>query len=131
MASDQAGQGGRLLTTVLSFLKIFLVNSWRRLLIVGRYTFIGWHHLRLRRAWRLLGKRVHLSVAEGEVNPMLTGVVKDSLARAQAIQARKDRHSQAVAALREKIRAERAQVPPPPEPPSESAGESGTQSPLS
>jgi hypothetical protein len=131
MASEEAGGGGRILATVLRSLKFFLVNSWRRLFMLGRYTLICWYHLRLRRAWRLLGKRVHLSVEEGEVNPMLAGEVKDSLARVQAIQAQKNRHSQAVAALREKIRAERAKAPPAPEAESASAGESEPRSPMS
>jgi hypothetical protein len=125
MASEEAGQGGRILATVLRSLKIFLVNSCRRSLMLSHYAIICFHHLRLRRIWRVLGKRVHLSVEGGEVNPMLAGVVKDSLAKAQALQARRNRHSQAAAALREKIRAGRAQAPTPPEAESAPAGEPG------
>ncbi len=123
MASEGAGRGRSFLAIVLKSLKNFLVNSWRRLLMLSRYAIIGGLHLRLRRAWRKLGKRVHLSVEGGEVNPMLEGVVKDSLAKAQALQAQKSRHSQAVAALQEKIRAGREQAPPPPEAEPASAGE--------
>lgn len=115
MASDQAGKGGQILSSVLRFLKIFILNSWRRLLMLGHYTVICFHQQRLRRAWRLLGQRVHRALEGGEVNPMLTGEVKDSLTKAQAIQAAKGRRYQAIASLREKIRASRAQdVPPPP-----------------
>lgn len=114
MASDLANQGGRVLSTVLHFLKIFTLNSWRRLLILSRYTVICFHQQRLRRAWRVLGKQIHLAVAGGEVNPMLTEEVKDDLARAQAIQTLKDGHYQAIAALREKIRASRVGEAPPP-----------------
>jgi hypothetical protein len=45
---------------------------------------------------------------------MLTEEVKDSLAQAQSAQAKRDRHYEAVAVLREKIRASRAEAPPPP-----------------
>jgi hypothetical protein len=124
MASEGAGQGGRILATVLNTSKIFLVNSWRRLLMLSHYGIIGFYHLRLRRAWRKLGKRVHLSVEEGEVNPMLAGEVKDSLVKAQALQTQKSRHFQAVAALREKIRAFREKAPAPPEAESAAGGES-------
>jgi hypothetical protein len=107
MESKPANQGSRILTAALGRLQIFFLNTWRRLMILGRYTIICFHQQRLRRAWRLLGKEIHQAVDGGEVNPMLTGEVKDSLAKAQAAQALKDRHYQAIAALREKIRASR------------------------
>jgi hypothetical protein len=131
MASEESGGRGRTLATVLGSLKNFLVNSWRRLLMLSNYAIVGCHHLRLRCAWRKLGKRVHLAVEAGEVNPMLTDEVKDSLARAQALQAQKSRHSQAVAALREKIQAGRQPAPPPPEAEAGPAGESGSDQPQS
>jgi hypothetical protein len=116
MASKEAGKSGQILSNVLRFLKIFTLNSWRRLLMLGHYTVICFHQQRLRCAWRSLGQRVHQALDSGEVNPMLAGDVKDSLAKAQNIKAAKDRHYQAIAALREKIRASRtAEVTPPPE----------------
>ncbi len=129
MASEGAGRGRSLVATVLNSLKIFLVNSWRRLLMLSRCAIIGVYHLRLRRAWRKLGKRVHLSVAGGEVNPMLAGEVKDSLAKAQALQGQKSRHFQAVAALREKIRAGREKAPQPPQAEAASGGKTGQDQP--
>jgi len=117
MASEKAGRGGRILSEVLVFLKRGLSNTWRRLLILGRCFVIFFHHLRLRRAWRLLGKRVHLAFEGGEVNPMLAGEVKDSLNAAHALLAQKNRQLQAIALLREKIRASRSrEAPPPPGP---------------
>ncbi|MGQ9688021.1 MAG: hypothetical protein ACUVXF_04425 [Desulfobaccales bacterium] len=116
MASEKAGLGGQLLAEVLQFLRIALVNSWRRLLILGRYLILLLHHLRLRRAWPRLGKRVHLAFEGGEVNPMLAGEVKDSLSAAQALQAQKNRQLEAIAALRQKIRSSRGgEAPSPPE----------------
>ena len=111
--SDPANQSVQILPATFRFLKIFILNSWRRLLIVGRYTIICFHQQRLRRAWRVLGKRVHQAVEGGEVNPMLAGEVKDSLSRAQAIKKTKDGHYQAIAVLREKIRAGRVREAPP------------------
>jgi len=113
MESKPANQGSRILTAALGRLQIFFLNTWRRLMILGRYTIICFHQQSLRRAWRLLGKEIHQAVDGGEVNPMLTGEVKDSLARAQAAKALKDRHYQAIAALREKILASRSGEAPP------------------
>jgi hypothetical protein len=114
MASKVAGQGGQTFSSILRFLKIFTLNLWRRLLMLGHYTVICFHQQRLRCAWRVLGRRVHEALESGEVNPMLAGEVKDSLAKAQNLKAAKDRHYQAIAALREKIRASRAEEPSPP-----------------
>ena len=114
MASKVAGQGGQTFSSILRFLKIFTLNLWRRLLMLGHYTVICFHQQRLRCAWRVLGRRVHQALESGEVNPMLAGEVKDSLAKAQNLKAAKDRHYQAIAALREKIRASRAEEPSPP-----------------
>jgi hypothetical protein len=114
MASKVAGQGGQTFSSILRFLKIFTLNLWRRLLMLGHYTVICFHQQRLRCAWRVLGRRVHEALESGEVNPMLAGEVKDSLAKAQNLKAAKDRHYQAIAALREKIRTSRAEEPSPP-----------------
>ena len=114
MASKVAGQGGQTFSSILRFLKIFTLNLWPRLLMLGHYTVICFHQQRLRCAWRVLGRRVHEALESGEVNPMLAGEVKDSLAKAQNLKAAKDRHYQAIAALREKIRASRAEEPSPP-----------------
>ena len=114
MVSEPANQGVRILSAVLRFLKIFTLNSWRRLCILGRYTIICFHQQRLRRAWRLLGKQIHQAVEGGEVNPMLTDEVQDRLTRAQVIKETKDRHYQAIAVLRDKIRATRTGEPSPP-----------------
>lgn len=115
MASHEAGKGGQTVSSVLHYLKIFTLNLWRRLVILWHYLVIFFHRQRLCRAWGRLGQRVHEAVDQGEVNPMLTDEVKDSLAKAQAVQAKKDRHYEAVAALREKIRASRTEAAPVPQ----------------
>uniref|UniRef100_A0A7C3UYV7 Uncharacterized protein n=1 Tax=Desulfobacca acetoxidans TaxID=60893 RepID=A0A7C3UYV7_9BACT len=114
MASEPAKQPGRRLAAIGRCLKIFLLNLWRRLLILGRYLVICFHQQRLCRAWRLLGRQIHQAVEGGEVNPMAVEEVQDRLAKAQMIQETKQRHYQAIAALREKIQASRAGEPPPP-----------------
>ena len=103
MASNEAGQVGQILGNVFRLLKILTLNTWRRLLMLGHYTINCFHQQRLRRAWRVLGRRVHQALESGEVNPMLAGEVKDSLTKAQAIQAAKDKHYRAIVALHRKL----------------------------
>jgi gas vesicle protein len=113
MASEPAKQGGQTLSTVLNCLKIFALNSYRRLLIVGHYAMICLHQQRLRRAWRLLGKHIHQAVEAGEDNPMLGESVQEKLNRAEVVKGTKERHYQAIADLREKIQTCREEVPSP------------------
>jgi len=115
MASDPPAPGGQILTTVLRVLKVFTLNAWRRLIMLCHYTIICFHQQRFRRACRKLGLRVLLSLEGGEINPMLAEEVKDSLAKVQAVKQRKDRHYEAIAALKEKIRATKAGEAPKPE----------------
>lgn len=99
-------------------------NGWRCLAIVGRYMLICWQQQKLRRTLRLLGTQVFQAREAGEVNPMLTEAVKDTLTRAQDLKAIKDQQYQAIAELREKMRAAWASArgaTPPPEPPEASA----------
>jgi hypothetical protein len=110
------------LTTLGRYGAIFLVNCWRRLLVLWRYTLLCWQQQKMRRSLRRLGTQVFTSCEEGEVNPMLTEAVKDAVKKAQGIKAVKDRHYQAIADLRRKIRAARVKEPPP-APPEEGSGE--------
>ena len=121
MSARIAEKGGNFISATLSFFIRFAANTLRRLLIVGRYTWICWQQQRLRRAWRKLGQRVHLALEEGEVNPMLTEPVKDAVQKARKLKALKDRQYEAIAALREKIRGVKAPEPvaPSPEEPSQ------------
>jgi hypothetical protein len=104
MNADLKNQAAGALKTVWGWTKIFTGNLMRRALILGRYTLICGRQQRLRRAQRRLGGAVLNALEQGEVNPMLTEAVKDALAKAKVIQAGKDKHYQAVAGLREKIR---------------------------
>ncbi len=114
MASEPAQKGGQMLSSVLHCLKIFTINSYRRLLIVGHYAIICFHQQCLRRAWRDLGTNIHQAVEAGEDNPMLNESVQEKLNRADLVKGTKERHYQAIAAIREKIQACRAKAPPVP-----------------
>ena len=92
------------LKTVWGCTKIFALNTMRRVLILGRYTLICARQQRMRRALRRLGGAVLQALEQGEVNPMLTETVKDALGKAKVIKAGKDKHYQAINALKEKIR---------------------------
>jgi hypothetical protein len=104
-----AGAAGRLL-------KRGAANTWRRLLILGRLLAGFWQQRRLNRAWRRLGREVHLALEAGELNPMLTEPVRDAVLKARDLKAAKDRQTQAVALLREKIRESYGPGAPPPGP---------------
>ncbi len=104
MNSDLKNKAVGSLRIVWGYAKIFALNTMRRALILGRYTLICGQQQRLRRALRRLGDKVLQALEQGEVNPMLTEEVKDALEKAKAIKAGKDKHYQAIGALREKIR---------------------------
>jgi hypothetical protein len=92
------------LKTAWGYSKMFALNTMRRALILGRYTLICGRQQRLSRAQVRLGKEVQQALEQGEVNPMLAEGVKDALEKAKAIKAGKEKHYQAIAGLKEKIR---------------------------
>lgn len=116
MSASSPGKVGGFVAAVGRFLINFLANMVRRLLIFGHYILICWRQQRLRRAWRQLGQRLHQSLEEGEVNLMLTEPVKDAVDKARQLKAGKDRQYQAIAEIREKIRAGRVAKPAAPSP---------------
>jgi hypothetical protein len=113
MNADLKNQAVGSLKTVGRYVKIFTCNTMRRVLILGRYTLICMQQQRLRRAQRRLGGAVLQGLGQGEVNPMLTEEVKDVLEKAKTIKAGKDKHYQAIDAIREKIRTACACESPP------------------
>ncbi len=102
---------------------IWLINMGRRLSIWRHYLLICWQQQKLRRTLRRLGSQVFNAREEGEVNPLLTEAVKDTLRKAQGLKAAKNSLYQAIADLREKMR---AAWRPAPEPPAE-AGTSSAE----
>lgn len=121
MSASFQEKGGSLFAAIGRFFITFTTNMMRRLLIFGHYALICWQQQRLRRAWRKLGQRLHASLEAGEVNPMLTEPVKDAVEKARKLKARKDRHYQAIADIRKKMRGGRVARPAaPPQEPAES-----------
>lgn len=116
MNTDIKAKGGKILSTVWDYARILILNTWRRVIILGRYCLICVKQQQLRRQWTWIGYQVMEALARGEVNPMLEEPVKDRIDKAKALQEVKDRHYQAVAAWRDKIRASRAGESPSPPP---------------
>ena len=108
MNADAKDKAAGAVKTAWGYTRVLALNTLRRIVILGRYTLICWHQQRLRRAQRRLGGAVLQSLAQGEVNPMLTEGVKDALEKAKAVKGGKEKHYQAIDALREKIRTVRA-----------------------
>jgi len=104
MNAEVKDKAGKTLKTVWGYTGKFALNTMRRALILGRYTLIWGIQQRLRRAQRRLGGAVLQALEQGEVNPMLAEGVKDALEKAKAIEAGKEKHYQAIASLKEKIR---------------------------
>ena len=129
MTSEPAKKGGQILSSVLHCLKIFTINSYHRLIIVGHYGMICIHQQRLCRAWRVLGKHIHQAVEAGEDNPMLGESVQEKLNRAEVVKGTKEAHYQAIAALREKIKACREEEPSPAATESPAAAEAAPEAP--
>jgi len=101
--SPELGQSGNVLVTFIRYAKIILLNTGRRLLLWGRGILLWWQGRKFRKACRVLGEQVIASLDGGEVNPLLTEAVKDSLDKARAVKAVRDRHLEAAAALRQKM----------------------------
>lgn len=104
MSSDFQEKANRGLKTAWGYLRIFTLNTLRRSLILGYYTLICRQAQKLRRSRRLLGTQVLKALAAGEVNPMLTDAVQDTLKKTKNLEEVKERHYQAIATLKEKIR---------------------------
>lgn len=104
MTAEYSAKAKEISSGVVALLGRFLINTGRRGLILVRWLGVLWQQRRLNRAWRRLGKEVHLALEAGEINPMLTEPVRDAVLRARDLKAAKDRQLAAIAALRAKIR---------------------------
>jgi hypothetical protein len=102
------------------YAKTLSLNMMRRGLIVGRYTLACWQKQKVNQAMRRLGEQFFQALEQGETNPLVVSAVSDAVNRAKDLKAARDKNYQAVAAIREKMRAAWAQEPPwplAPEPP--------------
>lgn len=106
------------------YTRTIAVNMLRRGLILGRYTLACWQKQKVNKAMRRLGEQFFQALEQGETNPLVVSAVSDAVNRAKDLKAVRDKNYQAVAAIREKMRAawvkEPAPVPavetPPPAP---------------
>ena len=106
------------------YTKTLAVNMLRRGLILGRYILACWQKQKLNKAMRRLGEEFFQTLEQGETNPLVVSAVSDAVNRAKDLKAVKDKNYQAMAAIREKMRAAWAKEPPPapaPKPPPEAA----------
>jgi hypothetical protein len=117
MSTDYQGlaaKGLKGLKAVGWYAKTLSLNTLRRGLILGRYTLACWQKQKVNKAMRRLGEQFFQALEQGETNPLVVSAVSDAVNRAKDLKAVKDKNYQAVAAIREKIRAAWAQEPPPP-----------------
>ena len=95
------------------YAKTLALNTLRRGLILGRYTLACWQKQKVNKAMRRLGEQFFQALAQGETNPLVVSEVSDAVKKAKDLKAVRDKNYQAVAAIREKIRAAWAKEPPP------------------
>jgi hypothetical protein len=117
MSADYQGlaaKGLQGLKTVLWYVKTLSLNMLRRGLILGRYTLACWQKQKVNRAMRRLGEEFFQTLEQGETNPLVVGAVSDAVKKAKDVKETKDKNYQAMAVIREKIRAAWAKEPSPP-----------------
>jgi hypothetical protein len=115
---DLAAKGFKGLKFVCRYTMILALNTMRRGLILGRYTLACWQKQKVNKAMRRLGEQFFQALERGETNPLVVSAVSDAVQKAKDVKEARDKNYQAVAAIREKIRAAWTQAPPaaPPEP---------------
>ena len=99
---------------VFRYAKILSLNMMRRGLILGRYTLACRQKQKVNQAMRRVGEQFFQALEQGETNPLVVSAVSDAVNQAKDLKAAKDKNYQAVAAIREKMRAAWAQEPLPP-----------------
>ena len=113
MSADYQGLALKGLKGACWYARTLALNTLRRGLILGRYTLACWQKQKVNKAMRRLGEQFFQALAQGETNPLVVSAVSDAVQKAKDLQEVKDKNYQAVAAIREKIRAAWAKEPPP------------------
>ena len=114
MRADYQGLATKGLKGAGWYARTLALNTLRRGLILGRYTLACWQKQKVNKAMRRLGEQFFQALEQGESNPLVRSEVSDAVQKAKDLKEVKDKNYQAVAAIREKIRAAWAQEPPPP-----------------
>jgi hypothetical protein len=112
MSADYKNLAVKGLKATCWYTKTLAVNMMRRGLILSRYTLACWQKQKVNKAMRRLGEEFFQALEQGETNPLVVGAVSDAVKKAKDVKEAKDKNYQAVAAIREKIRAAWAQEPP-------------------
>ena len=124
-----AAKGLKGLKCTAWFARTLALNMLRRGLILGRYTLACWQKQKINKAMCRLGNQFFQALERGETNPLVVSEVSAAVNKAKVVKEAKDKNYQAVAALREKIKAAWAKEAPPvpavetPPPPAEPTGE--------
>jgi hypothetical protein len=116
MSADYKGlatTGLKGLKTVGWYAKTLSLNMLRRGLILGRYTLACWQKQKVNKAMRRVGEEFFQALEQGETNPLVVSAVSDAVNRAKDLKGAKDKNYQAVAAIREKMRAAWSKETPP------------------
>jgi hypothetical protein len=111
--NKMATKGLQGLKTVGWYAKTLSLNMLRRGFIIGRYTLACWQKQKLNKAMRRVGEQFFQALEQGETNPLVVSAVSDAVNRAKDVKAVKDKNYQAVAAIREKMRAAWVKESPP------------------
>jgi hypothetical protein len=113
---DLAAKGFKGLKVAGWYTKTLAVNLLRRGLILARYTLACYQKQKVNKAMGRLGEQFFQALEKGETNPLVVSSVSDAVQKAKDVKEVKDKNYQAVAAIREKIRAAWTQASPPPAP---------------
>jgi hypothetical protein len=114
MPADYQGLAMKGLKGVWWYARTLTLNTLRRGLILGRYTLACWQKQKVNKAMRRLGDQFFQALERGETNPLVVSEVSDAVRKAKDLKEIKDKNYQAMAVIREKIRAAWTQEPPPP-----------------
>jgi hypothetical protein len=120
MGTDYQGLALKVLKNTGWYAKTLVLNTLRRSLILGRYTLACWQKQKVNKATRRLGEEFFQALERGETNPLVVSEVSDAVRKAKDLKEAKDKNYQAVAAIREKMRAawiKEPVAPPSPETP--------------
>jgi hypothetical protein len=90
------------------------VNTARRAKILGRYGLAYRQQRKINRALARLGTQTFQALEQGEGNPMTAPEVNEAVQKAKELREIKEKHYQAIEAIRERIRTSRVKEPPPP-----------------
>jgi hypothetical protein len=116
MGADYQGSAIRGLKATWWYTRNFAVNSLRRGLILGRYSLACWQKQKVNQAMGHLGAQFFQALERGETNPLVVSEVSDAVQKAKDLKEIKDKNYQAIAAIRDRMRAAWMKEPLPPPP---------------